>query len=87
MTVVTSDSDAQQQQTQVHSTFEWKTLIETFNDNTNSNKYIELVQSILRWLVLSKMLSFVLNIVVGFFLGTIFSYEPMSIANSFSIHL
>lgn len=56
MTVVTSsassDSDAQQQpQSPSNTTFEWKTLIETFSDNTNSTKYNELIQSILRWFV------------------------------------
>jgi hypothetical protein len=59
MTVVTpppppsSDGDTQQQpQSPTNSTFEWKTLIETFSDNTNSTKYNELIQSILRWFVL-----------------------------------
>ncbi|CAF3538830.1 unnamed protein product [Rotaria sp. Silwood1] len=54
MTVVTpppsSDGDTQQQpQSPSNTTFEWKTLIETFSDNTNSTKYNELIQSILRW--------------------------------------
>jgi hypothetical protein len=57
MTVVTpppssSDGDVQQSvQSPSNTTFEWKTLIETFNENTNSTKYNELVQSILRWFV------------------------------------
>jgi hypothetical protein len=61
MTVVTppppssSDGDAQQiVQSPSNTTFEWKTLIETFNENTNSTKYNELVQSILRWFVMTK---------------------------------
>ncbi|CAF3927150.1 unnamed protein product, partial [Rotaria sp. Silwood1] len=46
MTVVTpppsSDGDTQQQpQSPSNTTFEWKTLIETFSDNTNSTKYNE----------------------------------------------
>ncbi|CAF3628387.1 unnamed protein product [Adineta steineri] len=54
MTVVTppssSDGDSQQQpQSPSNSPFEWKTLVETLNDNTNSTKYNELIQSILRW--------------------------------------
>ncbi|CAF4263310.1 unnamed protein product [Rotaria sp. Silwood2] len=54
MTVVTpppsSDGETQQQpQSPSNTTFEWKTLIETFSDNTNSTKYNELIQSILRW--------------------------------------
>ncbi|CAF1532478.1 unnamed protein product, partial [Rotaria sordida] len=53
MTVVTlqasSDVDVQQQsQTPSNTTFEWKTLTETFTDNTNSTKYNDLIQSILR---------------------------------------
>jgi len=60
MTVVTpppsSDGDTQQQpQSPSNSIFEWKTLIETFNDNTNSTKYNELVQSILRWFVMNTI--------------------------------
>ncbi len=48
-----SDGDAQQTaQTPSNTTFEWKTLIETFNENTNSTKYNELIQSILRWFVI-----------------------------------
>lgn len=95
MTVVTSDNDAlqqqqQQQSSQVHSTFEWKNLIENFNENANSNKYIELVQSILRWFVRlffllsenSKMSCF-----FCFSLGKIYSHDQMLIMNSFSIHL
>ncbi|CAM4878013.1 unnamed protein product [Rotaria socialis] len=54
MTVVpppaSSDGDASQQpQSPSNTTFEWKTLIETLSDNTNSTKYNELIQSILRW--------------------------------------
>lgn len=51
MTVVTSSSDGENQQQQPQTPFEWKTLTETFNDNTNSTKYNELIQSILRWFV------------------------------------
>ncbi len=61
MTVVTpppsSDGEIQQQQqpeSPLNSTFEWKTLIETFSDNTNSTKYNELIQSILRWFVMNS---------------------------------
>jgi hypothetical protein len=56
MTVVTSpvpsDGDTQQQpESPSNAPFEWKTLIGTFSDNTNSTKYNELIQSILRWFV------------------------------------
>ena len=60
MTVVSSaatasDSDAQQQsQSSSNTGFEWRTLIETYNENTNSTKYSELVQSILRWFDTTK---------------------------------
>ncbi len=57
MTVVTSpvssDGDTQQQpQSPLNAPFEWKTLIGTFTDTTNSTKYNELIQSILRWFVI-----------------------------------
>jgi hypothetical protein len=60
MTVVTppptSDGDPQQQpQSPSNSPFEWKTLIETFSDNTNSTKYNELIQSISRWFVKNEI--------------------------------
>ena len=54
MTIVTpppASADAEVQQTS-NTTFEWKTLIEVFHENTNSTKYNELVQSILRWFVI-----------------------------------
>ena len=60
MTTVTSstsssnDGQQQEQQSPSNTTFEWKTLIETYNDNTNSTKYNELIQSILRWLNTNK---------------------------------
>ncbi|UJR08441.1 hypothetical protein I4U23_012711 [Adineta vaga] len=54
MTIVTSpsaaDSDTQQQtQSPSNVLSEWKTLIETFSENSNSTKYNELIQSILKW--------------------------------------
>lgn len=49
---VTSDGDTQQPpQSPSNLPFEWKTLIETYSDTTNSTKYNELIQSILRWFV------------------------------------
>ena len=53
----------------VQTSFEWKTLLETFNDNTNSNKHVDLIQSILRWferIFIDERLSLV------FILGKIF---------------
>ncbi|CAF1360683.1 unnamed protein product [Rotaria sordida] len=70
MTVVTlqasSDVDVQQQsQTPSNTTFEWKTLTETFTDNTNSTKYNDLIQSILRWFFLNPFVIVATHYLVG----------------------